>query len=367
MFDMTFRLTRFHRLLRRVQRPWLRYVEQRALSRYTISAHQLLDRLIKDGQIDAGDTSPRVVRAIRTHSDVAVMFISDMASGQVSKVLKLPLTSDAERSTTYHRQVVMALHQMPELEAFCRLVPKALTWGEYERQAYYLETALPGIASHELVRKRMEPTALKSQAVQTIRQLHLVTAQRQLVDEAIFVRLAGTDLANLRQLAIHWNDGPAFLQSLHALEAFLRRHLLGCELPFSWFHGDYWPGNILIQQSDGTLSGIVDWDRSSSQQLAILDILHMLAYTRKMQRRTELGEEILYYLLPAAFDAEERRLIDETVAQLGLPANAEFLQAATLLYWLHFAVANLSRYPSFQRDKYWIQNNVLLVLKRGLS
>jgi hypothetical protein len=49
----------------------------------------------------------------------------------------------------------------------------------------------------------------------------------------------------------------------------------------------------------------------------------------------------------------------------GLPADPEFLQAATWLYWLRFASANLVRYPKFQNDTFWLSRNVYTVLKRG--
>jgi len=85
-----------------------------------------------------------------------------------------------------------------------------------------------------------------------------------------------------------------------------------------------------------------------------------------MQQRSELGEEIVSYLLPAAFDKHERALVREAMVQLGLPTSAESFRAIVLLYWLRFASANLSRYPVFQSDGRWLKKNVFLVLKRGL-
>jgi aminoglycoside phosphotransferase (APT) family kinase protein len=186
------------------------------------------------------------------------------------------------------------------------------------------------------------------------------------MDDTIFARLAGDDLALLHRLAERWPETAALRQKLRLLEELLRRQLHGRELPFSWTHGDFWPGNLLMQQLGGAITGIVDWDRASADQLPLHDLLHLLAYTRKMQRRSELGEEIVSYLLPAAFDKHEATLVREALEALGLPADARFFQAATLLYWLRFAAANLSRYPAFRSDSRWLRNNVFLVLKRGI-
>jgi hypothetical protein len=122
-----------------------------------------------------------------------------------------------------------------------------------------------------------------------------------------------------------------------------------------------------VRQDTGALGGIVDWDRAAAQQLPLLDILHLLAYTRKMRRRTELGQEIVEYLLPAAFPTEERAIVDEAIGRLDLPQSTDFLATAAWLYWLRFAAANLSRYPAFQYDREWMRDNILLVLKRGVS
>jgi aminoglycoside phosphotransferase (APT) family kinase protein len=340
-------------------------VERKTLGRYSVLAHTLLERLREEGQIPS-DAATRVVRAIRTRSDVIVMMLGDARSGETTCVLKLPLTAGAEQSTAEHRKVVMAMHQTPGLEQFCAFVPKPMAWGEHDRQAYYLESALAGVAAADLIRKHREPASLVRQAFETIWPLQEATAQRQLVDEAVFTRLAGEDLARLRRLAASWPEPALLARKLDALEILLRCTMLGSTLPFSWSHGDYWPGNILVRERDGVMSGIVDWDRASTHQLPLLDILHLLAYTRKMRRRTELGEQIVGYLLPAAFDEQERALVDATIERLALPKGEDFLGAAALLYWLRFAAANLSRYPAFARDRDWLRDNVILVLKRGL-
>jgi hypothetical protein len=223
------------------------------------------------------------------------------------------------------------------------------------------------VAASDLVRRQAEPASLLRDATQAIGLLHHATARHALVGEALFGRLAGDDLALLRQLADRWPEAQLLARKLDELGGLLREALLGRELPFAWAHGDYWPGNILVRPETGALGGIVDWDRASAEQLPLLDMLHLLAYTRKMRRGSELGQEIVACLLPAAFSAEERALVDETVAQLGLPGGAEFLRAAAWLYWLRFAAANLSRYPSFQHNRDWMRENIVLVLKRGLS
>lgn len=360
-----FRNGQIQRLLQRVQRPWWRMLERRALERSGALAGRLLAELARNGQGELATQQAHVLASLITRSDVVVLMLGDAVDGVVSSVLKLPLSPDAERSTALHRQVVTTLQSMPMLRSFGALVPRALAWGEFEAQSYYLETAIAGTSASDLVRQRAEPATFKHDAARAIRQLHVGTAQRRVVDTDAFARLAGDDLATLYQLSAGWPEPARMRDALQSIEALLRRKLIGLDLPFGWVHGDYWPGNILVR-ADGGIGGVIDWDRAAPNQLPLLDILHLFAYVRKMQQRTELGDEIVGYLLPAAFDPAERALIDETLAQYSLPADRDFWRAATFLYWLRFAAANLTRYPRLKSDTFWLSKNVLSVLKRGI-
>jgi aminoglycoside phosphotransferase (APT) family kinase protein len=366
MSELAIHNTLMQRLVRRVRKPWARHRARKELALQAAFAEQLLAYLAHDGQLGPAGDVLRVTSIVRTRSDVVVALVGSGAPDTPHMVLKLPRTPDAERSTTGHRQVVVKLHDLARLRSFCAFVPRAIAWGDWQGCPYYLETALPGIAAADLVRRQAEPVEMKREAARLILQLHVGTLQRRVVDDALFACLAGHDLALLRRLASGWPEATLLLQKLDQLEDLLRRQIAGHELPFSWTHGDFWPGNFLIEPSTGAIGGVVDWDRASTDQIPLHDLLHMLAYTRKLQRRSQLGEEIVSYLLPAAFEPYERSLIKDAIEQLGLPTSVEFFRATTLLYWLRFAATNLERYPAFQRDSRWLKHNVALVLKRGI-
>ncbi|HEU5104114.1 MAG TPA: aminoglycoside phosphotransferase family protein [Roseiflexaceae bacterium] len=366
MSELALHNTLMQRLVRRVRKPWTRRIARKELELHKLFAERLLVQLAHEGQLGPVGEAPQIRSIARTRSDVVVALLGAGASDAPQLVLKLPLTPDAERSTTGHRQVVVTLHELPELRAFCSFVPRPIAWGDWQGRPYYLETALPGVGAVDLVRQQAEPVLMKQDAARLILQLHLGTLQRRVVDDALFARLAGQDLALLRRLSGGWPEATLLAQKLDLLEDLLDRQIAGRELPFSWTHGDFWPGNLLIEPSTGAIGGVVDWDRASADQIPLHDLLHMLAYTRKLQRRSELGEEVVSYLLPAAFDRYERSLVKEAIELLDLPATVEFFRAVTLLYWLRFAATNLERYPAFQRDSRWLKHNVFLVLKRGI-
>jgi Ser/Thr protein kinase RdoA (MazF antagonist) len=354
------------RVLRRVRKPWTRRIAREELHRQSVFAEQLLAQLARDGQLGPDAESLQITSTVLTRSDVVVALIGARGQAAPRLVLKLPLTPDAQRSTADHRQVVSILHDLPALHAFRAFVPRAVAWGDLQDRPYYVETALPGVGAADLVRRQVEPASMMQDAAHLIGQLHLGTLRHRMVDEALFTRLAGDDLALLRQLVVGWPESVLLRQKLNQLEQLVQSQVAGRELPFAWTHGDFWPGNLLIQPADGVIGGVVDWDRASAEGMPLHDLLHLLAYSRKLQRRSELGEEIVSYLLPAAFGKYERALIKAAIEQLELPTSVDFFRAITLLYWLRFAATNLSRYPAFQRDSRWLKNNVFLVLKRGI-
>ncbi len=352
------------RWLRLFRRPFRQYAIRKELVGHTTFAERLLTQLARDGGVELATFYIRRVQ--QTRSGVIVAFIDRQSALKPALVLKLPLTVKADQSTNEHRQALIGLRQLPALQSFATHIPRPIAWGSFEERPYYLETALAGESCVHLVRKQVDPTALLQNAANLIMQLHKGTMCRLIIDDVLFAQLVGDDLSMLRQLVLHWPDAALLERKLQALEILLRRGMYQQELPLSWSHGDFWPGNILIESATGQPKGIIDWDRARPLQQPLLDLLHLLAYTRKIRLRTQLGEEIVNCLLPATFEQHKYELIDSAVEALGLPSTFEFLQASVWLYWVRFAAANLSRYPAFQADQRWLSKNVFLVLKEGL-
>jgi hypothetical protein len=240
------------------------------------------------------------------------------------------------------------------------LVPKTLLWGVYEGHAYHVETALTGYTATE------NPLLVKLSAVESILQLHRITGRQETIDDVLFRRLAGDALVFLSRLAERWPDTQALRARILRAGDRLRRCLLGRSVPLSWIHGDFWAGNLLCTRESGAVSGIVDWDRGASAELPLHDVFHLITYARARERGTALGEEIVACLLPNELDYEDRGLIGRAIERLELPRDPAFLHGAALLYWLRFAISNLTRYPKRRTDGAWLRKNVFLVLEEGL-
>jgi hypothetical protein len=353
-------------VLRSARRRWTQRARRRCDRRHVDYARRLLRDLTADNRLSFLEGAPRIVSALTTCSGVGVVMVGDTDPSDVKAVLKIPLTAQAEHSIVRHRQVIEKLGSQPGLSPFRALVPTPLIWGRYDRWTYHIESALIGTPADVLGRGSADMRILKESAVEAILQLHLTTGRQERIDDDAFRRMAGDDLVFLSLLAERWPNPRRLHDRLKQVDDALRRGLLGLTVPLSWIHGDFWAGNLLFLPETGAVSGIVDWDRGVPSDLPLHDIFHMVAYTRSQERRTKLGEEIVSYLLPAKFNADDRRLILRAVDRLELPPDPVFLHGAALLYWLRFAVTNLSRYPNRRSDGEWLRKNIFLILEQGL-
>ena len=77
------------------------------------------------------------------------------------------------------------------------------------------------------------------------------------------------------------------LTSLAALRARLRRHVAALTV----VHGDFWPGNALVE--DGLIVGVVDWERAEAAGSPVRDLARFaVAYSLYLDRHTSPGRPV---------------------------------------------------------------------------
>jgi aminoglycoside phosphotransferase (APT) family kinase protein len=84
--------------------------------------------------------------------------------------------------------------------------------------------------------------------------------------QELFDRWIGATFDRYRTV-VGWNDAEERIYELVRERA---RALYGTHLPVTALHGDFWMGNILVK--DGTISGVVDWERANLAAPPFTDI-----------------------------------------------------------------------------------------------
>jgi hypothetical protein len=172
-------------------------------------------------------------------------------------------------------------------------------------------------------------------------------------------RLRGDSSGRARELASTVAEvcRPESLERLHSLAAQLDERLGGVTRCFA--HGDFFAGNLL--ESEGRLTGIVDWDAAGPGRLPLLDLLHLELTRSGHYADDDWARLLLERLLPIA-----RRGGDDTwrryCAEVGVSAEPRILEALVYAYWLDHAAYQLRAHPVRRVQPGWIEGNVELVL-----
>jgi len=236
---------------------------------------------------------------------MAVVVVSPPAEPP-SAVFKLPLTARAVDGMLRESRALAALHADQRMGTWRRLVPRSLASGILEGRRYRVDSALRGGVVLDQLRKGKSRRHLLESAAKTIHVLHRTTASAVAVDE---------------RLAAQWIDAPANDLLVHgaarglrsevgALRDELRAALVGQSVSASWVHGDYWFGNLLFEAGEAGPCGIVDWDAAGGPALPLIDVMHLLLYTRRLISGRELGEIVAERLRGRHWPEEERHLLD---------------------------------------------------------
>jgi Phosphotransferase enzyme family len=132
-----------------------------------------------------------------------------------------------------------------------------------------------------------------------------------------------------------WHDHPLLESALLRLSS-ADHHLSGQRVVRTMVHGDYWFGNLLVD--DGVISGVVDWEGGSRSGWPLRDLIRFaLSYSLYLDRhtrpgrrvprhrglrRTGFGPGVTYGLLGQGWFPELlRQYLYDGLEALGLPAE----------------------------------------------
>jgi aminoglycoside phosphotransferase (APT) family kinase protein len=246
--------------------------------------------------------------------------------------------------------VLKQLRNYPLPRRLQTLLPTRLAAGDMAGHQFTVDEALPG--SQHLGPNLARDVA----AISLIGELHQATAQEMTVDHETLEAWLGAPLhtitALLRRLPL-----PLPRDALDRLVVRVRRDLLGRSVKVSWIHGDFWAGNLLVDEVSRAITGIIDWDLAAFPELPMHDVLQMLLLSRTLDRRESLGQVVAQLLNGGSWTTDERKLL-ETAGW----AIADDVDQSTLLllYWLRYVAA------IGQQQEHYVDHSVLIWRLRNL-
>ena len=126
------------------------------------------------------------------------------------------------------------------------------------------------------------------------------------------------------------------------------------------FHGDYKIENILFNEKDYSVVGIIDWDLSEKTQFPVLDLLYFILYSRRIKNHSSFIEECESVYLGNGFLHHEKEMIGSYCDSFSI--SPLFFNIASILFlWHHFSFRECG---DFEED--WLIR-VLESIKSGLT
>lgn len=269
-------------------------------------------------------------------------------------VVKLAESESAGRGLARETDVLSVLSGESRLEAWRAVLPRVLAAGEIDGQPFRVEAMLPGIEASRAMAGGTVPFAALAQLADGIAGLHRRTGSELDVDAAIIGAWVDAPLAIL-ELHARQRGGSERrqLRGLDRVRDQLHEGLAGRRLTAGWTHGDYVPGNVLVDPATGAVSGIVDWETSGTPNLQAIDLVQLVLATRALRRGREYGE-IVMDALAGRWTEEERVVLAHATEPLdaGPP-----LSVLVLLAWLRHTQNLLTKADAYAENWLWHRLN----------
>lgn len=228
---------------------------------------RILDRLAAE----TGEPRPRAEELVATRGNTSVIHAGTWT-------LHLP--------HSHHQRIQAERHFERIGEVRARFpgvpVPEPLFRGELEGMLVCCERRVPGLHAPQLVGRHAVMGRMLADAARILAQLVIARVE---LDEQRFAHLVTRRVDLVRATAAV----PSTIAALDRMHDAARERLLGSTVPLVLHHADLRSKHVMIQE-DGTITGLLDWGSSESEDLPWFDLLHLLIHERKQEHDSSAGD-----------------------------------------------------------------------------
>ena len=339
------RLSRAARPLRRLARAGVHRAD-------SILVRQVANQIVGS----AGRWAIRSTRRARSGTRIVLLEDDD---GNVA-FLKLADSAGGSAQLAREREMLTKLASRVTGTDLRELLPETIDAGQHEKWSYVIQRAVAGQPATPLLAEPSSRRWLIEEAASLAVRLNDATADEHHLTSADLDEWVERPIALIARLA---TPSVTLAARLEALRTELLAALAGATLRVGFIHGDYWSENLLADRGDRRVTGIVDWDSADPANLVAHDLLHLLLYTRKLVRKSEIGSEICRALSPdPQWERDELAALRHVPRQMGARAAGEAVRSEILLYWLRLVAMNHARQPKVTSQSRWIADNIDAVL-----
>jgi len=310
---------------------------------------------------NASPPSDWIIQGATRPENIGRVHMLGPAECPAEAVLRISKNSEQAERLRREGELLARIRADQRLGDWCSVIPKRLSEGEIQGHRYAVESKLPGNDGRSLMSDTKEIVGMQIAAAGMIGKLHQRTAASVVVDSGVLERWVDERLLQIQHLNRTTPWFARFEAKIGLLGTQLHDALEGRTLAVSWIHGDFWPGNILITPDGNTLTGIVDWEFATSDELPLHDLVFFLLSTRAMVQGCLLGDIVRAWIGGAGWTPHERAVLNSL--DMSLQGDDADERTMVLLVWLRHIAIELTNYPSHGRHWMWVGKNVEGVLR----
>ncbi len=203
-------------------------------------------------------------------------------------------------------------------------LPRLYLESVYRGESYFALSEIPGIT---IDRRVPHIERCINNAVDFLIQFNRITARETVISDEIYTALIG---ALIKQVTDVYRSTA---EIMGRIERQLRALVLGKSTTTVWFHGDYKLENLIFNQNNLEIAGIIDWEQSRRMGLPWLDLLYLIAYNRIMAKDTDFFGVYRHVIIGANRTPQEQSIIDTYAA--AFPLANDMQQVINSLFFIH--------------------------------
>lgn len=255
-------------------------------------------------------------------------------------------------------------------------VPDILALGEVARTTWSLESYIAGHDGRLTVKDADSRTAVLVAASDAISSLQALGSSLRPADAAWAVEWVEKSCAVVGGVVRTITSGATRARAIDILNSYLVRHFEGRPVSSGWYHGDYCPGNLIVDNAwmegdrnsgRSAIAGIIDWDRSGHDAPPNFDICQLAITLRRSLTGRQLGNVVADLVAEGRWSDEELTWFSQVEALKGSGGewtrDPDAMRAMVLLVWLRLVRSNIEKSPPFARNRLWAAANVEWVLR----
>ena len=253
--------------------------------------------------------------------------------GDEKYIAKLPLSAKYERRFEASVRNFEWLEHSQEAWPTAFLIPRPIARGKYLGQSFLVEPVVVGESLDHLVeradvRKRIFPQLCDYLALLCKSTRKPGGSWGQILAQS--VRQYGSLLLDgYRRIA------PPDPQLEHTIGA-LPDYLMFGTPPGQGFHcaihGDFWPGNIMVNKETMRLTGILDWGRFEVGSLPFLDLLDLLSKHDEEVEDSRWAHNIVNLHKSISAGSQDTALLRDYAGRIGVPRD--LISKFLIVYWI---------------------------------